>query len=104
MAGEFSGENGVSNNVEMGGSSEGGYETDVAGVKSHDVVKYGKDSFPCFDVSQNEFYQNMQSGRQRLRFAQGSETQKYMQGSKYNRPFFVRFTDANGKQFVRKIK
>lgn len=102
--GEFSGEQGVSNNVEMGGQTDTGYDTDVADCKANDVVRYGKDSFPCFDVSQGEFYQNMQSGRQRLRFQQGSMAQKYMQGTKYNRPFYVRHTDENGKQLVRKIK
>lgn len=102
--GEFSGDHGVSNNVEMGGATDTGYDTDVEGIKANDIVRHGKDSFPCFDVSQQEFYQNMQSGRQRLRFAQDSNAQKYMQNTKYNRPFFVRHTDSNGKVYVRKIK
>ena len=80
------------------------YDTDVKGVKSDDQVRVGTDKFPCFDVSQNDFYQNMQDGRRRLRFAKGSNCQKYMQGTKYNRPFFIRHTDDRGKTYVRKIK
>lgn len=85
-------------------TSVSGYETDVDGVRSDDIVKQGKDGFPCFDVDQNEFYQNMQDGRRRLRFKSGSNAQQYMQKTKYNRPFYVRHTDDNGKKYVRKIK
>jgi hypothetical protein len=80
------------------------YDTDVSGVKCDDQVRIGSDKFPCFDVSQDEFYQNMQDGRRRLRFTGGSNVQKYMQGTKYNRPFFIRHTDERGKTYVRKIK
>ena len=81
-----------------------GYETDVADLRSDDIVRQGKDEFPCFDVQDTEFYQNMQDGRRRLRFKSGTGAQKYMQQTKYNRPFFIRHTDKNGKKFVRKIK
>ena len=80
------------------------YATDVTGVKCDDQVRIGTDKFPCFDVTQDEFYQNMQDGRRRLRFSKGSNCQKYMQGTKYNRPFFIRHTDDRGKTYVRKIK
>ena len=117
--GEFmgnSGDNHTPDNITMGGENKapedhsgtaetpGGYRTDVENVRSDDVVKQGKDEFPCFDVSQEEFYQNMQDGRRRLRFKSGSAAQQYMQGSKYNRPFYVRHTDEKGKKYVRKIK
>lgn len=80
------------------------YATDVPDVKCDDQVRIGADKFPCFDVTQDEFYQNMQDGRRRLRFSKGSNCQKYMQGTKYNRPFFIRHTDTKGKTYVRKIK
>ena len=80
------------------------YATDVPDVKCDDQVRIGSDKFPCFDVTQSEFYQNMQDGRKRLRFTQGSNCQKYMQGTKYNRAFFIRHTDDRGKTYVRKIK
>lgn len=116
--GEFtsgSGDTHNHDNVTMGGEQTGtegaaevetpvGYETDVADVRADDVVRQGKDEFPCFDVDHGEFYQNMQDGRRRLRFKSGSPAQKYMSGTKYNRPFYVRHTDNDGKKYVRKIK
>ena len=115
--GEFMGSSGDSHNPEnvtMGGPVAGGeagteeqipgYETDVKDVRSDDIVRQGKDEFPCFDVSGDEFYQNMQDGRRRLRFKSGTSAQQYMSKTKYNRPFYVRHTDSNGKKYVRKIK
>lgn len=112
-----SGDNHRAENVTMGGEQQGtaggeagseqqipGYETDVADVRADDVVKQGKDEFPVFDVTSDEFHQNMQDGRRRLRWKNGSNAQKYMSGTKYNRPFFVRHTDDSGKKYVRKIK
>lgn len=81
-----------------------GFDTDVKDVRSDDIVRQGKDEFPCFDVDHNEFYQNMQDGRRRLRFKSGTNAQKYMSQTKYNRSFYIRHTDAGGKKFVRKIK
>lgn len=117
--GEFttgSGDTHSPENVTMGGEKAGsagvegeidvpvGYETDVAGVRADDVVRQGKDEFPCFDVDQNEFYQNMQDGRRRLRFKADTSAQKYMSQTKYNRSFYIRHTDKDGKKYVRKIK
>lgn len=111
--GEFmgnSGNNEAPKNVTMGGEQTGtddtpaGYATDVDNVRADDVVKQGRDEFPCFDVSGDEFYQNMQDGRRRIRFKNGTPAQQYMSNTKYNRPFFVRTTDSDGKKFVRKIK
>lgn len=109
--GEFTGDkNVVTNNIAMGnadaaaaGVEQKVYNTDVDGITADDVVKQGKDEFPCFDVSKEEFYQNMQDGRKRIRF-KTEKAAKYMQGTKYNRPFFVRHTDEAGKKYVRKIK
>ena len=109
--GEFTNGGDVHNtgNIDMAGESGTeqelpGYETDVADVRADDMVKQGTDEFPCFNVDSNDFYQNMQDGRRRLRFKKDSGAQKYMAGTKYNRPFYVRTTDDNGKTYVRKIK
>ena len=122
--GEFMGDSGANhstdnnNTTTMGGEDAGaeanaeagteaqipGYETDVKDVRSDDIVRQGKDEFPCFDVTQDEFNQNMQDGRRRLRWKKDTAAQKYMSGTKYNRPFYVRTTDAKGKKYVRKIK
>jgi len=116
--GEFtsgSGDTHNPDNVTMGGDTQTvdgvdgvdapvGYATDVPDLRSDDVVRQGKDEFPCFDVEDTEFYQNMQDGRRRLRFKTGSNAQQYMSKTKYNRSFYIRHTDKNGKKFVRKIK
>jgi len=99
------GQQGAEANVEAGTeASIPGYETDVTDVRADDIVKQGKDEFPCFDVGQDEFNQNMQDGRRRLRWKKDSAAQKYMAGTKYNRPFYVRTTDTKGNKYVRKIK
>ena len=97
------GDDGV-DNINIKNNIPVGFETDVIDVRSDDVVKVGKDDFPCFDVEQGEFYQNMQDGRRRLRFKSGSGAQKYMSQTKYNRAFYIRHTDDGGKKFVRRIK
>jgi len=73
-----------------------GIETDVEGVLAHAE----KSGMPVFDVDKESFYQNMNYGRRRLRFKSGSAAQKYMQGTKYNRPFWIRCPDG----YTRKVK
>lgn len=80
------------------------FATDVEGVNANSEVKQGNVSFPCFDVTKGEFYQNMQAGRRRLRFKSGTDAQQYHSKSKYQRPFYVSYTDSKGKTFQRKIK
>ena len=60
-----------------------------------------RDNLPVFKVSHNEFYQNMNYGRQRLRFKSGSNAQKYMQGTTYKQSFWIQH-DKDG--YIRKIK
>jgi len=92
----------VANSGTEEGKPEEGFKTDVTDVFADAEVKQGKDTYPVFDVTDNEFNQNGQYGRKRMRFT--GNAQKYMQGTKYNRPFFIRNTAANGKQYTRRIK
>ena len=78
--------------------------TDVEGVFADDVVKHGKEEIPVFDCEEKEFYGNMKSDRKRLRFKNGSAAAKYMNNTKYNRPFFIRTKTASGEVYTRKIK
>ena len=80
------------------------FTTDVEGVNADREIKQGNVSFPCFDVSKHEFYQNMEAGRRRLRFKNGTNAQQYHSKSKYQRPFYISYTDTQGKTFQRKIK
>jgi len=82
---------------------EKGFPTDVEGISCDSVVKHGNVELPCFSVSKGEFFQNMTDGRRRLRFKSGTNVQKYMQNTKYNRPFYIKTTE-NGKTYQRKIK
>jgi len=81
-----------------------GFPTDVPDLKADDFVQQGTEKYPVFKVDYNEFYQNMSHGRKRLRFKSGSTAQQYMAKTQYNRPFFVQFTDTDGKTYNRRIK
>jgi len=81
-----------------------GYETDVPGVLADDEVSVGTDKFPVFDVSSSEFHQNMQYGRRRIRFKPDTPVQQYHRNTRYNRPFYIRYTDEKGKKYVRRVK
>lgn len=76
--------------------------TDVEGIEADGV--YGNGNHPVFDVDPEEFYQNSEYGRRRMRFKSGSKAQQYMQKTKYSNPFYIRTTNKDGKQYIRKIK
>ncbi len=79
---------------------EGGVETDVEDVKAHGE----RQGMPVFDVEHGDFWQNMEMGRKRLRFQSGSNVQQYMKGTRYSKPFFIRYKDDVGKEYIRKVK
>jgi hypothetical protein len=73
-----------------------GYATDV-----EDIFADGsKGDIPVFDVSPDEFNNNMKMDRRRLRFKAGSKAAEYMRKTKYNRPFWIRNTKDG---YMRKI-
>ena len=80
--------------------SDDGFDTDVDGVKAHGE----RLGLPVFNVERDEFFQNMNYGRKRLRFRSGSAVQQYMQGTRYNRPFWISYKEENGQEFIRKVK
>jgi hypothetical protein len=99
MAGEFtSGEthNSINNTAAHGtvGENPGKIETDLPGIYADAT----KDNMPVFDVGKEDFYNNMKSERKRLRFSKDTAASQYHQGSKYNRPFWLRH-----EGFLRKI-
>ena len=89
---------------EDGKTEDGKLSTDVNDVFADAEVKVGTETFPVFDVSDNEFHQNMTWGRKRVRFNNETPAANYMRGSRYNRPFFIRNTDKQGKTYTRRIK
>lgn len=80
--------------------SDDGFDTDVDGVKANGE----RLGLPVFNVSRDEFYQNMNYGRRRLRFSSGSNVQQYMQGTRYKRPFWISYKEENGQEYIRKVK
>lgn len=58
-----------------------------------------KGGFPVFNVSKDEFYQNMSHGRKRVRFKNGTSAQKYMANTLYKQPFHI-----SHDGYTRKIK
>lgn len=60
-----------------------------------------RDNLPVFKVAHGEFYQNMNYGRQRIRFTSGSNVQKFMRGSRYKQSFWIQH-DKDG--YMRKVK
>lgn len=76
---------------------DGKVETDVEGI----FANAEKSGVPVFDVSKDEFFNNMKMDRKRLRFKKDSIVSKYMRNTKYNRPFYVRNTEDG---YLRKIK
>ena len=75
----------------------GKIKTDADGV----FADGEKNGMPVFDVSREEFNQNMNYGRKRLRFKSGTSAAEYMRATKYNKKFFIRNKDDN---FVRIVK
>ena len=75
----------------------GKIETDVKGVFADGL----KDQLPVFDVEDDDFFKNMKSGRQRLRFKSDNPVSQYLKQTRYNKPFFIK--TKNG-QYMRKVK
>jgi hypothetical protein len=82
--------------------NDDGFDTDVEGVRAN--AQYGPHNLPVFDVEPETFYQNSEFGRKRMRFPTDSGPQKYMQGSRYSRPFYIRTTNKDGKQYIKRVK
>jgi len=81
-----------------------GIPTDVKGIYVDSVVKQGHNEFPVFKCNKKDFYNNMTDNRKKMRFQSGSDIQQYMQKTRYNKPFFVSYTDDNGKTYKRRVK
>ncbi len=79
---------------------ESGFDTGVPDCTA-DGEKQGK---PIFSVSKNEFFQNMNYGRKRIRFKSGGPAQTYQQGTRYKNTFFISYKDKAGKEYLRQIK
>jgi len=84
-------------NSTMVSTQDDGFDTDVPEVKAQGL----KNGMPVFDVPEDEFYKNMRADRKRLRFSPDSPVTKYLQATKYNRPFHIKTADG---KYMRKVK
>ena len=104
MSGEFvdgpSHDRNNMNNTFANTDTPGKIETDVPEVWADGT----KDGLPIFDVSKDDFYKNLKQDRRRTRFSSETAASKYLQGTRYNKSFFVRTRDENGDAFIRKVK
>jgi len=83
------------------GEKEEEFDTGIEGIKADGQ----KDGVPIFNVSKEEFYQNMNYGRKRLRFKPDTMAQKFHSGTKYKLPFFIKHqNDDDGRIYMRKVK
>jgi len=76
---------------------DGKVETDVPNV----FADGERNGIPVFKVTKDEFYQNMNYGRKRLRFKSGTATADYMSKTNYKRPFWIENQEDG---YVRKVK
>jgi hypothetical protein len=75
-------------------------ESGVEDISADDLYK----NTPVFDVNSNEFFSNMRKNRNRMRFSNGSKASKFMQSTKYRKPFYIRYTDGKGETYLTKVK
>ena len=76
---------------------EGKVETDVPEVFADGEFRGSL----VFDVSKDEFYNNMRADRQRLRFKSDTPAQHYYKKTHYKTPFYIRNKEDG---YMRKIK
>jgi len=75
---------------------EEGWDTGVNGIKSQGE----RGGLPVFDVSPEEFYNNMKLDRRKMVFKRGTPTQQYHAGTNYKQHFRIRNTKDG---YMRKI-
>lgn len=78
----------------------GKIETDVPGIFADAM----KDDAPVFDVSKDDFFNNLKIDRKRIRLST-EHAKEYHRQTRYRRPFYLRYKDEDGKDgYMRKVK
>lgn len=65
-----------------------GWDTGIDGIKANGE----KGGLPVFDVTPQEFYNNMKLDRRKLVFKRGTPAQQYHAKTNYHQPFYIRNT------------
>jgi hypothetical protein len=71
-----------------GSDQESGWDTGVDGIRASGE----KGGLPVFDVTPQEFYNNMKLDRRKLVFKRGTPAQQYHSRTNYKQPFYIRNT------------
>lgn len=90
----------------MSEEEQNGQEQEVSkdsGVEGVEVDGWYKNT-PVFDVNKEDFFKNMRLDRNKTRFANQSKPSQFMKGTKYRKPFYVRYKDSNGTPYLNKFK
>jgi len=75
--------------------------TGIDGLESDDSYK----GTPVFDVSAEDFFKNMRADRKKTRYTSSEKPSKFMQGTNYRQPFYVRYVDKNKNiPYLKKVK
>jgi hypothetical protein len=80
------------------------FETDVPGIHADGYVEHKGIKHPKFNVTKDEFWQNQVDGRRRLRFPKTDSVSGYMRNTKYKNPFYISYTEDNGRSYTRRVK
>jgi len=75
-------------------------DSGVEGISADDL----HNNTPVFDVEKSDFFNNMRKDRNRMRFGNETKPSQFMQGTKYRKPFYVRYQEKNGEKFMYKVK
>lgn len=107
--GEFTGSNGNVDSHQAQAASDmdirsDKFATEVPGVYADAFKQVGTERVPIFSVDQESFHQNLEHGRKRIRFPEDTAAHNYIKNAKYNKPFYISYTDPNNKEvWTRKI-
>jgi hypothetical protein len=88
VGGETSQDAGGDETTSDGSDQESGWDTGVNGIKANGE----KGGLPVFDVTPQEFYNNMKLDRRKLVFKRGTPAQQYHASTNYHQPFYIRNT------------
>ena len=82
----------------------GNIETEVEGVFASDKIQVGMDDFYVFDVTPEEFAQNVTRGRNRISFDADSPAGRYMNNGNFNKKFHIQIKDQYGDYHRKEVK
>lgn len=75
-------------------------DSGVEGINADDTYQ----KLPVFDVESDNFFNNMRKDRNKMNFPDDSKVSKFMKGTDYRLPFYMRHKGPKGEMFLKKVK